>query len=266
MAQLKNPLDIYKLLPKTNCRRCYRLTCLAFAAAVVKGEKQLADCPYVEVGAGGQITARVQVREPFGQQREKQLAALRRAVSTLDFAARAGPLGARFEKGRLTVKSLGKDFQIEQSGHVTSECHTHAGLTIPLLGYIVYSNGTDVAGRWIPFRELKKGAPMAALFTRRGEMALKVLADSHTELFEDLVSIFSGQLASEAFEADIAIILSPLPKLPVLICYWKPEEDLASELSIFFDVTADQHLAIESIFELGVGLVMMFQKIVQKHI
>lgn len=265
MPQLKNPFDIYKLLPKSNCRQCYYPSCLAFAAAVIKGDTQLADCPYLPAAGTGQFAAAIEIRQPFDQQREEQLAALRRTVSALDFAAKAVLLGARPDNGRLTVTCLGKDFRIDQSGQVSSECHTHAGLTVPLLSYIVYSKGTDVAGRWVPFRELKKGAPMSALFSRRGEKALQALADSHTDLFEDLVSLFSGQRANNTFAADIAIILHPLPKLPVLICYWKPEEDLASDLNIFFDATADQHLSIDSIFELGVGLVMMFQKIVHKH-
>ena len=73
------------------------------------------------------------------------------------------------------------------------------------------------------------------------------------------------QAGKNNFSSDISVILSPLPKLPVLICYWKPEEDLGSKLNIFFDATADRHLIIESIFELTIGMVMMFEKIALKH-
>lgn len=44
MSQL-NFMDIYKLLPKTNCKECDLPTCMAFALALVKGEKQPKDCP-----------------------------------------------------------------------------------------------------------------------------------------------------------------------------------------------------------------------------
>ena len=37
-------LDVFKLLPKTNCGRCGPPTCLAFAAAVAKMEKEIAEC------------------------------------------------------------------------------------------------------------------------------------------------------------------------------------------------------------------------------
>jgi hypothetical protein len=59
--------------------------------------------------------------------------------------------------------------------------------------------------------------------------------------------------------------LHPLPKVPLLICYWKPEEDLASDLNIFFDSKAEENLNIESIYMLGTGLVIMFEKLALRH-
>ncbi|MEM3678959.1 MAG: (Fe-S)-binding protein [Candidatus Bathyarchaeia archaeon] len=38
------PLDLYKHLPKTNCRECGEDTCIALAAKVLSGEKPLKDC------------------------------------------------------------------------------------------------------------------------------------------------------------------------------------------------------------------------------
>jgi ArsR family metal-binding transcriptional regulator len=38
-------LDIYKLLPKTNCRRCGQPTCMMFASLATEGIKGYGDCP-----------------------------------------------------------------------------------------------------------------------------------------------------------------------------------------------------------------------------
>ncbi|MEE9200129.1 MAG: acetyl-CoA decarbonylase/synthase complex subunit gamma [Candidatus Brocadiales bacterium] len=40
-------LDIYKLLPKTNCKKCGRPTCLAFAMQMVQKKASLDECPDV---------------------------------------------------------------------------------------------------------------------------------------------------------------------------------------------------------------------------
>ena len=40
--------EIYKLLPKTNCKECRANSCFAFAALVFKGEREINECPYVD--------------------------------------------------------------------------------------------------------------------------------------------------------------------------------------------------------------------------
>ena len=40
-------IEIFKLLPKTNCRECGIPTCLAFAMKLAAGQAELAACPYV---------------------------------------------------------------------------------------------------------------------------------------------------------------------------------------------------------------------------
>ena len=104
------------------------------------------------------------------------------------------------------------------------------------------------------------------IFARRGEATLRRLADSQPEFFDDLVSIFSGERIDGHLDSDVALVLYPLPRLPVLICYWQPEDGLESRLQIFFDQSADRQLGIRSIYSLAVGLVMMFEKIAHRHL
>jgi len=40
-------LEIYKLLPKTNCKECGQPTCLAFAMKLAQKQAELSACPYV---------------------------------------------------------------------------------------------------------------------------------------------------------------------------------------------------------------------------
>lgn len=67
------------------------------------------------------------------------------------------------------------------------------------------------------------------------------------------------------FDSDISLVLYPLPKLPVLFCYWKPEDGLESDFHLFFDDTAEENLNIESIYSLMTGMLVMFEKIAQRH-
>lgn len=48
-------IQIFKLLPKTNCGECGVPTCLAFAMALAAGKAELASCPYVSDEAKAQL-------------------------------------------------------------------------------------------------------------------------------------------------------------------------------------------------------------------
>ena len=80
-----------------------------------------------------------------------------------------------------------------------------------------------------------------------------------------MLHIFSAKQVENVYDSDISIVLYPLPKVPILICYWRPEEGLESGLNIFFDETADRNLNIESIYTLATGLLNMFKKISLTH-
>jgi hypothetical protein len=69
----------------------------------------------------------------------------------------------------------------------------------------------------------------------------------------------------EQFESDISVVLYPFPKVPVMVCYWLPEDGLASSLNVFFDETADKNLDIGAIFTLGAGLAQMLEKLAVRH-
>ena len=48
MPAPQNAMEIFRLLEKSNCRKCGEKTCLAFAGAVYQQRRQLADCPYLD--------------------------------------------------------------------------------------------------------------------------------------------------------------------------------------------------------------------------
>ena len=49
-------MQIYKLLPKTNCKDCGLPTCMAFAMQVAAKQKALTDCPHVSDEAKSELS------------------------------------------------------------------------------------------------------------------------------------------------------------------------------------------------------------------
>lgn len=258
------PLDVYKILPQTNCRKCQLPSCLAFAAAIVAGTKELNNCPDLDQGTINAFSAKY---EKPGSKEENQaefIDKLKAKMAEVDLAAVAPELGAIVKGDTIIINSLGKDFILDRQGNMTSKCHIIPWVQAPILSYITHQSHADITGNWISFREMKGGIEWQGLFTSRCEEPLRKLADDNPDLLSDLIELFMGK-AIDWYEADIALILYPLPKIPILICYQAPEDDLQSKLTIFFDACCSTNLHIKSIYTLCAGLVHMFAKIAEHH-
>ena len=265
MAQFSNLMEILKLLDKSNCKKCNKPTCMAFAAAVFQGQKQLDECPHLDQETleryGGKTAAAV----PLDQDMWDLIEKIKADISAIDLGSAAQRLGEKFSDEKLTVKCLGKDFSVDTKGNITTDIHVHPWIAVPVLNYITSGAGVPVSGKWVPFRELEGGKKWYRLFGQRCEKPLKQVADTYTDLFEDMIHLFNGRQVENHYTSDISLVLHPLPKVPILICYWKPEDDLDSDLNLFFDSTAEANLNIESIYTLGAGLVIMFEKLALRH-
>ena len=263
----KNPtvLEIYKTLPQTNCSKCLLPSCLAFAAAVSAGRRRLKECPDLAPDVIAQYAARFPKHDDTKVIQAEFIDKLQKKMAAVNFAEVAPLIGARVKDDKIIINSLGKDFAFDRQGNMTSECHVIPWVLAPALSYITYKTHAEITGNWISFREIKGGIEWNALFASRCENPLRMLADANPGLLNDLIDLFMGK-AIDWYEADIAIVLHPLPKIPILLCYQEPEDDLDSKLTIFFDECCSSNLHIKSIFTLCSGLVQMFTKIAAHHL
>ncbi len=265
MKKTLTAMEIYKYLPKTNCKECHVASCFAFASFVFKGDKQPDMCPYLSPEAIAELGGTVQPRQTADKDALKTFEELKKKIHGIDLKDAADRIGADYSNGKLSLKILGKIFNVDDMGNCHTDIHIHPWLGIPIFNYILHSKGMPVSGNWVPMRELKSGMDWHTFFGHRCEKPMKKIADSHPDLFEDLIRIFNGKKVEQHYQSDISLVLYPLPKLPMLICYWKADDGMPSDLNIFFDETAENNLAIESIWGIASGIVFMFEKISVNH-
>ncbi len=269
MTLLNNPIEIWQFLNQSNCRQCGETTCMAFAAAVVRGDRQLEECPYLDRETierfGGQQQS--EERAPSSQEEiEESLLELKNEIFSMDLSSAVSRTGGSFDGKKLTLKVLGEDFHVDTQGNVYSRIHTNAWVTIPVLTYVLYAAGSSPQGNWVPFRDLKYGMSWSGLYEQRCIKPLKHIADEHRELFVDLLELFKGQKVVNELQADISYVLHPLPKVPLLFCYWEAEEEFESKFNIYFDKTIEDNLNMQSIFSLTTGLGSMFEALIKTHV
>ncbi len=266
MPKPKNAMEIFKHLEKSNCRECGEKTCLAFAGAVYQSRKPIHMCPrldpqIVELYSGTDCAA-----DASAENGEQFIESLKKSLAAINLAEAAQRTGGHYDGQKMTLKILGKNFGVDAKGNFSSDIHINPWIVGPFLDYVINGKGVAPAGEWVSFRELKEAKAISyPFFKKRCESAMKRIADSYTDLFDDLVHIFGGQKVAEQFKSDVSVVLHPLPKVPIMICYWGPEDGLHSTLNLFFDKSADRNLANGSIFTLCAGLTQMFEKLSLRH-
>jgi hypothetical protein len=265
MAQPKNAFEIFQLLDKSNCRNCGDKTCLAFAGAVFTGRRQLSECPRLARSVIEQFCEEAGLSDAPQAEGIARFEALKGELAGIDLSAAAKRIGGHFARGRLTLKVLGKDFGVDGRGNFYTEVHVNQWVAVPFLSHILCGKGLAPTGRWVSFRELKDGPERYPLFHKRCEQPLKQVADVYTPLFDDMVHLFGGRQVERQFASDISVVLHPLPRVPIMVCYWLPAEGMQSSLNVFFDETADDNLDIGALFALGAGLAQMFTKLAHRH-
>ena len=193
------------------------------------------------------------------------MAELQKQVASMDLEPVAGRIGVPFEDGGLTIHCLGKRVHVGASGGLTTDIHVNPWIAAPLYQYVLAAEGIAATGRWVAMRDLPGGQEWLAFFEHRCETPCKKIADGNPEFFGMLLGVLGGREVENCDDADVSLVLHPLPKLPILFRYWETDGDLPSDLRISFDETATHNLPIESIYILATGLVLMFEKIAHAH-
>ena len=260
-----NAMEIFQLLPRSNCKECGQATCLAFAGAVFTGRAGLSACPYVPQDKLQQFGGN---RKGFNPVEEEFLAVIKKLqmqLFSLDLEETARTVKAEYKNGSLSLPIFGKPFRIDNDCRITTDIHVNSWILKSVLNYLIYSKGLPPSHNWVPLRELPSGKDWYRLFGQQCENLLKATADKYPDLFSDLVDLFRAEEVFDKYESDVAVILYPLPLIPMLICYWQPEDGMESSLKLFFDDTAESNMGMDGLYTLGVGFAVMLERLSKVH-
>jgi Domain of unknown function (DUF3786)/Putative Fe-S cluster len=264
-------LEILRHLPRNNCRECRLPSCMAFANQVAQGLRKPGDCPYLDRALPG-LADLGPIASAGSNENEERLLELRERIQHVDLAAVADRVGGRLDATSLVIQCLGRDFTIDNQSELRSQCHANFWVLIPLLDYVIHAAeppppgvGREPRGEWIKYDELGQGLSGSDYFSKTCESALCRLVDVHPDLFADLLDLFAAEHVDHGFDADLSVVLRPLPKVPLLVCHWKADPPFDSKLSIYFDRVTPSHLSGEATTILVMGIVEMLKRIVTRH-
>jgi hypothetical protein len=239
---------------------------MAFASKVFQGRRQLEECPRLDREVSEGMDENIKIKADVDFERDRLAEELKEKAAKVDLQKRAEIIGGQYKDGCLQLSVMGKKVALDQAGALHAQIHLHSYITIPILSYIVYGQGKEPLGQWTSLRELPGGREYEGLYRQRIELPLKDLASKYADLFENILLTFSGIRVENKFDSDLCLMLHPLPKVPLVLCYWSAEDGMEPDLKIFFDSTAKDNMGgIRPLHTMTAGLAGMFLKIAQRH-
>jgi len=172
VTKLKSPLEIYKFLNKSNCRKCMLPSCMAFASAVFQNHKQVTDCPDIDLETISELAGDLTKSTTPVDEQQQILNGYRSEIENIELAAAAKRLNAPIRDDAIVINCLGKDFKIDATGDMASECHNNVWVQVPILNYILHSKGLQPKGDWRSFRELSGAEDWSQFFSYSCELEM----------------------------------------------------------------------------------------------
>ncbi|MFZ4441026.1 MAG: DUF3786 domain-containing protein [Syntrophales bacterium] len=249
-------LDLYKVLPKTNCGKCGLPTCLAFAAQVITQDEDVGKCPDLSTEAR-KLIPQIQEQQSTQGKRPDSLAIalkfLHEKVAPLDFLCLAPGLGAEGgeESGRsyLRLSYFGNTLQIfKDEIRYPAAINGNPWDAILLYNYIASQGNQALAGKWITFDSLPNSISKTKTLNKF-EMKLASHFSSHTDLLLQKIENVGGSITNEEGDANVKAIFWALPRVPILMLFWNAieEENFSAQCHFLFDAHVMSYLDLEAL-------------------
>lgn len=245
---MKSVLEIVKATPKTNCKACGQISCMAFAVAVMSGNLDISACPYIVTPANDVSSS----SESFDAE-TALLKELRGKIQGVNLEMKAAALGAEVidssEGILLRLPYLGTGVLISKDSIVSeNNMELEPRDQILLYNYIFFASDAPLSGNWVGLEAFPNSISKVVTLRKYTEEKLANAFDGRLNELKAILASMSGVILQEC-HADLCMQVSILPKVPVQVHFWNSsqEDGFAAQSKVLFDAAAMHFLDIESL-------------------
>ncbi len=252
-------IELYKATPKTNCRQCGFPTCLAYATRVIVEKKALSSCPYLSDETRETLGRRIHEQQSVGvyvKRDQYKITAdhIRERLESTDFRKIADGLGAEYlerdGEPHLRFPYLNRDCLLSKKRILIegnpAEDHWD---NILLYNYVHFSGSEPICGEWIPIDNIPGHIPKKPELEHGCEQKVAAHFEGMAARLERAARTLGAERVENGSNADVALSLLPLPKIPFFLIFWDavPEEGFEARSKVLFDRSVVDYLDIESL-------------------
>jgi hypothetical protein len=133
---------------------------------------------------------------------------------------------------RLDVRVLDEKIILRPQERRVVATHDDPFLEIMVLHYLTNVDEKILTGRLVKYRQLPGGNAYEAAFRKRVEEPIRDEFGVEPRRLVDAAIQLGG---TEAAFGDAAVVLAPLPMVPMTIIVWKGDEEIMGDASVLFD-------------------------------
>lgn len=253
---MKTAVEIYKLLPRTNCGACGTPTCFGFATKAAAGLASISACPNLSDAVRAELAAEEAGRkERPGTVYAQALDSLRPRVAALDFRKVAAQSGTAFvSTDTLEVEFLGEPFMVTKERIIDR----YGKEPLPFISILIYNHLSmpdppPPSGEWITFSSVPASHAKDKAWAGHVEEVIAKHFSGDVAGLRTACERLGGRPFEMKGNHDAAYAFRFFPRYPVLLLFYDavPDEDFPAQVKLLLDRNVDKFLDIESIVVLG---------------
>ncbi len=253
---MKTAVEIYKLLPKTNCGKCGLPSCFGFAAKLATHQASPADCPDMTDAARDVFKETGAERHDSpGTVYEQALAFLQPKIQALDFEKVATLFNANLiGHDTLELRFLNENHVItkEKILDATGK-EPRPWISILIYNHLCMPDPPSPTGEWITFGSVPASHAKDKAWAGHVEEVITKHFTGKVDALKAACEKLGGVPADAPGNHDAAFAFRFFPHYPALLLFYDavPDEDFPAQCRLLLDKTAPRYLDIESIVVLG---------------
>lgn len=174
-------------------------------------------------------------------------------------AASALLLSGSLREGFACIPLFGRDCVVRADGAYMDGQKVDFMGAILIARYLLQAGREPVGRKWLPYRDLKDGGRFYSFIKANIEDKIAQGFSGKRSLLGERLSALGAVQAASGVAGDVALVVHPLPKLPVLCLFWDSDEEFPASFQFLFDASASSYLDLES---LAVVLQYIYLKVI----
>jgi hypothetical protein len=173
--------------------------------------------------------------------------------------ANAPMLSGSVEEGVARIPLFGESCDVRRDGVYKDAGKLDTIGSILVVRYLLTAGAGQMRHTWLPYRDLKDGAQFSGFIKTNIEDKIAVAFQGKRAVLRERLSALGAAACAQDVQGDIALVVHPLPKLPVLCLFRDRDEEFPASFQFLFDGSASSYLDLEA---LAVTLQYIYLKLI----